>query len=232
MQNHSSLSENYAEEIYQDMLRETFGIPENNDADQTDEFADTVSFKNTRIDSEVADNFLVQKLINSLTAQLQAIIPGAFRIIAKPIQCLSYANLHSWSPGRSYFSLFELTGSSSVWILHLSRSVGEGLASLLHTESTNKNTSIFMNLAETDSMVYLEIGGLLRKLFDSILALWPKSDNLKVTRCRHILQLGFLPSSNQNEDYLILPFYLDNRVCSGDFHLIIPQRFLLESTDY
>jgi len=48
-----------------------------------------------------------------------------------------------------------------------------------------------------------------------------------VASCRHILQLGFLRDSVMDEEYIVLPFYLDNRECSGKFHLVFPHRYLL-----
>jgi len=68
---------------------------------------------------------------------------------------------------------------------------------------------------------------MLRKFFVSLLELWPKSDKLKVASCRHILLLGFLRDSVMDEEYIVLPFYLDNRECSGYFHLVFPHRYLL-----
>lgn len=117
--------------------------------------------------------------------------------------------------------------SNSVWILHFSRTVGEGLASLVHTKNSRNYTNIFNDLREADSITYLEIGEMLRKFFVSLLELWPKSDKLKVASCRHILQLGFLRDSVMDEEYIVLPFYLDNRECSGNFHLVFPHRYLL-----
>jgi len=129
-------------------------------------------------------------------------------------------------PGRSYFSLFEMQQSKSVWILHLSRSVGEGLASLAHSKNSRNYRNIYHDLREADSVIYLETAEMLRKLFGSLLELWPASDKLKVARCRHILQLGFLQGLAQDEEYVILPFYLDNKDCSGNIHLVLPQRYL------
>jgi len=68
---------------------------------------------------------------------------------------------------------------------------------------------------------------MLRDLFRSLLGLWPASDKLKVARCRHILQLGFLRSIAQDEEYVVLPFYLDNNECSGEINLVFPKRYLL-----
>jgi hypothetical protein len=178
-------------------------------------------------DSDSKDNLLAQRIVNTLTAQLQAILPGTFRITPLPEQCLSYANLHSWSPGRSYFSLFEMQQSKSVWILHLSRSVGEGLASLSHSKNSRIYSNIYHDLREADSVIYLETAEMLRRLFGSLLELWPASDKLKIARCRHILQLSFLQEVAQDVEYVVLPFYLDNKVCTGDIHLIFPQRHLL-----
>ena len=216
-----------SEDLYQEMIRDTFCMFEN------DISADTESFPGSgfsvQIDNNSAskDNLFVQSIVNTLTAQLQAFLPGAFRITPKPEQCLSYANLQSWSPGRSYFSMFEMKQSKTVWILHLSRSVGEGLASLVHNNNSRIYRNIYLDLNEADSVIYLEIGAMLRKLFGSLLELWPPSENLKVARSRHILQLGFLQGLSQDEEYVVFPFYLDNKDCSGDINLVFPQRFLL-----
>ena len=227
MQSQGSDKENNSEEIYQHMIEEVFDVPEVEKARSAKNFLG-VGFSNQILqDTKSIDNLLSQRLINTLTAQLQSVLPGAFRITTNPEQCLSCANLQSWSPGRSYYSLFEMKYTSSVWILHLSRSVGEGLASLAHQRNASENSNVFVDLREADSMIYLEIGELLRGVFTSIIELWPESEKLKVSRFRHILQLVFLNDSIQEDEYVIIPFHLANRECSGEFHLVFPQRHLL-----
>jgi len=161
-----------------------------------------------------------------MTAQLQVILPGAFRITPQPEQCLSYANLHSWSPGRSYFSLFKMKGSKNIWILHFSRSVGEGLAYLVNKTNFRSEINIFSDLREADSLIYLEIGEMLRNIFINFIELWNKIEKLEVSSCRHILQLGFIASVQYSDEYIVLPFNIDNNECSGDFHLIFPKKYL------
>ena len=219
--------ENNSEEIYQHMIEEVFDVPEVEKARTTKNFLGAGFSNQILQDTESIDNLLSQRLINTLTAQLQSVLPGAFRITTNPEQCLSCANLQSWSPGRSYYSLFEMKHSRSVWILHLSRSVGEGLASLAHQRNASENSKGFVDLREADSMIYLEIGELLRGVFTSIIELWPESEKLKVSRFRHILQLIFMNDSIQEDEYVIIPFQLDNRECSGEFHLVFPQKHLL-----
>ncbi|MDG1177456.1 MAG: hypothetical protein P8O73_04080 [SAR324 cluster bacterium] len=209
------------------MTLDTFGIPEIYKSQEEESFLGEGFSMQIGSDSDSKDNLLAQRIVNTLTAQLQSILPGTFRITPLPEQCLSYANLHSWSPGRSYFSLFEMQQSKSVWILHLSRSVGEGLASLSHSKNSRIYSNIYHDLREADSVIYLETADMLRRLFGSLLELWPASDKLKIARCRHILQLSFLQEVAQDEEYVVLPFYLDNKVCTGDIHLIFPQRHLL-----
>ncbi|MBS1254546.1 MAG: hypothetical protein MAG581_00341 [Deltaproteobacteria bacterium] len=227
MQLQDSDKEFDSEEIYQNMIRETFGDPGTKKTHGSESFLGAGFSKQIGQEIESIDNLLSQRLINTLTAQLQSILPGAFRITTNPEQCLSCANLHSWSPGRSYYSMFEMKHSKSVWILHLSRSVGEGLASLLQRRKSRDYSNIFKGLREADSLIYLEIGELLRNIFSSLIELWPKNEKLKVARCRHILQLVFLNDSDRDEEYVVIPFHLDNRECSGDFHLVFPQRYLL-----
>ena len=101
--------------------------------------------------------------------------------------------------------------------------------SLLHANQKNtpNKSNAFIDLQEADSLIYLEIVELLRGVFNSIIELWPKSEKLNVSRCRHILQLVFLNDSIQEDQYVIIPFQLDNRDCSGEFHLVFPQRHLL-----
>ena len=227
MQSQGPDKEKNSEEIYQHMIEEVFDVPEVEKAHATKNFLG-VGFSNQILQkAEPIDILLSQRLINSLTAQLQSVLPGAFRITTNPEQCLSCANLQSWSPGRSYYSLFEMKHTRSVWILHLSRSVAEGLASLAHQRNASENSNVFVDLREADSMIYLEIGELLRGVFTSIIELWPESEGLKVSRCRHILQLLFLSDSFEGDEYIIIPFHLDNRECSGEFHLVFPQRHLL-----
>jgi hypothetical protein len=209
------------------MIEEVFDVPEVEKARSKKKFLG-VGFSNQILqDTKSINNLLSQRLINTMTAQLQSVLPGAFRITTNPEQCLSCANLQIWSPGRSYYSLFEMKHTRSVWILHLSRSVGEGLASLVHQKNDPDKSNVFIGLREADSMVYLEIGELLRRVFNSIIEIWPEIEKLKVSRFRHILQLVFLNDSIQEDDYVIIPFQLDNRECSGEFHLVFPQRHLL-----
>ena len=227
MQSQGPDKENNSEEIYQHMIEEVFDVPEVEKARSEKNFLG-VGFSNQILqDTKSIDNLLYQRLINTLTAQLQSVLPGAFRITTNPEQCLSCANLKSWSPGRSYYSLFEMKHTRSVWILHFSRSVGEGLASLVHQRNAPDKSNVFIGLREADSLIYLEIGELLRGVFNSIIELWPESERLKVSRFRHILQLVFLNDSIQEDEYVIVPFQLDNRKCSGEFHLVFPQRHLL-----
>ena len=227
MQSQSPDKENNSEEIYQHMVEEVFDVPEVEKARSTKNFLGAGFSNQILQDTESINNVLSQRLINTLTAQLQSVIPGAFRITTNPEQCLSCANLQSWSPGRSYYSLFEMKHTRSVWILHLSRPVGEGLASLAYHRNTPEKSNVFIDLREADSFIYLEIGELLRGVFNSIIELWPESEKLKVTRFRHILQLVFLNDSIQEDEYVIIPFHLANRECSGEFHLVFPQRHLL-----
>ena len=227
MQSQGPDKENYSEEIYQRMIEEIFDVPDVEKSRTTKNFLGAGFSNQILQDTESIDNILSQKLINTLTAQLQSVLPGAFRITINPEQCLSCANLQSWSPGRSYFSLFEMKHTRSVWILHLSRSVGEGLASLAHHRNTPEKSNVFIDLREADSFIYLEIGELLRGVFNSIIELWPESEKLKVARFRHILQLFFLNDSIKEDEYVIIPFQLHNRECSGEFHLVFPQRHLL-----
>ena len=227
MQSQGSDKENYSEEIYQRMIEEIFDSPEVEKARATKNFLGAGFSNQILQDTESINILLSQRLINTLTAQLQSVLPGAFRITTNPEQCLSCANLQNWSPGRSYYSLFEMKNTKSIWILHLSRSVGEGIASLVNKRNTPHNKNAFIGLREADSLIYLEIGELLRGFFNSIIELWPESEKLNVSRCRHILQLVFLNNPIQEDEYVIISFQLDNRECSGEFHLVFPQRHLL-----
>ena len=229
MQNQIHDQETSSEEIYNKMIRDTFDVSEIYTSQEEDSFPGEGFSIQFGSESESKDNFLVQKIVNTLTAQLQDLLPGAFKISPLPKQCLSYANLHSWSPGRSYFSLFEMQHSKSVWILHLSRSVGERFASLSHSKNSKIYRNIYHNLREADSIIYLETAEMLRDLFGSLLELWPASDKLKVTRCRHILQLGFLRGIAQDEEYVVLPFYMENNECSGEINLVFPRRYLMHN---
>ena len=227
MQSQDPDKENYSEEIYQHMIEEVFNFSEYEKNPDTKNFLGAGFSNQIQQDTQSINNFFSQRLINIITAQFQSVIPGAFRITTNPKQCLSCANLQSWSPGRSYYSLFEMKQTKSVWILHLSRSVGEGLASLVHQRNSPDKRKDFFGLQEADSLIYLEIGQFLRGIFNNIIELWPENENLIVSRCRHILQLVFLNHSIQEDDYVIISFQLDNRECSGEFHLVFPQKHLL-----
>ena len=227
MQSQGPEKENSSEEIYQHMIEEVFNFSEFEKIRVTKHFLGAGFSNQIHQETRSIDNFFSQRLINTITAQFQSVLPGAFRITTNPEQCLSCANLKSWSPGRSYYSLFEMKHTKSAWILHFSRSVGEGMASLIHQRNVPEKNNIFINLREADSLIYLEIGELLRGVFNSIIKLWPESEKLNVSRCRHILQLVFLNNSIHEDDYVIIPFQLDNRECSGEFHLVFPQKHIL-----
>jgi len=227
MQSQGPDKENSSEEIYQHMIEEVFNFPKVEKTRETKNFLGAGFSNQIQQNTLSIDKFFSQKLINTVTAQFQSILPGAFRITTNPEQCLSCANLQNWSPGRSYFSVFEMKHTQSFWILHLSRSVGEGLASLVNQKNILFKSNAFIDLQEADSLIYLEIGELLRGVFNSIIELWPKNEKLNVSRCRHILQLVFINHSIHEDDYVIISFHLDNRECSGDFHLVFPQRHLL-----
>ena len=220
-----------SEDIYEKMTQDTFGVPKIYTGQEEENFFGEDFSIQIGIDSDSKDNLIVNRIVKTLTAELQDFIPGVFRITPLPKQCLSYANLHSWSPGRSYFSLFEMKKTKSVWILHLNRSAGEGLASLSHSKNSRIYNNIYHDLRDADSVIYLETAEMLRKLFNSLLELWPASDNLKVRRCRHILQLGFLKGVDQDEEYVVLPFYLENKVCTGEIDLVLPKLNLLNIAD-
>ena len=98
---------------------------------------------------------------------------------------------------------------------------------MVHQRNNPEKSNVFFGLREADSLIYLEIGELIRGVFNSIIGLWPESEKLKVSRFRHILQLVFLYDSIQEDEYVIIPFHLYNRECSGAFHLVFPQRHLL-----
>ena len=226
MQNQLDRKESNWEEIYQEMTRDAFGLFLKNESLAVKKLLESDLSENvdTLIDSKYES--FSQKLVNTFTAELQSILPGAFQITSQSIQCLSYANLHGWSPGRAYFSLFEMKKSKSIWILHLSRSVGEGLAYLVRKENFETEINIYSNLREADSLIYLEIGEILRKLFSSITKICPENEYSNFSRCRHILQLEFQKGIHLKEKYIIFPFQLKNSDCTGEFHMIIPAKYL------
>ena len=226
MQNQLDREESNWEEIYQEMTRDAFGLFPKDKSLEAEKVLQPKFSK--QIDNITASKYELfrQKLLNTITAEFQSILPGAFQITPQSIQCLSYANLHRWSPGRAYFSLFEMKKSKSVWILHLSRSLGEGIAYLVRKEDYGTEINIFSDLKEADSLIYLEIGQILRKWFANILKIWPKSENLSFSRCLHILQLGFQKGVRLKEEYIIFRFTLKNRHCKGDFNVIFPGKYL------
>ena len=226
MQNQIYKNFSSSEEIYQEMTRDAFGFSSKTKLFEADKFPGSNFFDKIDDFPESKHELFKHKLVNTITAELQVFIPGAFQITPQIEQCLSYANLHSWSPGRAYFSLFEMKKSKSIWILHFSRSVGEGLAQLIHKKKFGNGINLYDDLREADSLIYLEIGVTLRKLFSSMIKIWPEIENLDISRCRHILQLGFQTGLSLKEEYIIFPFHLKNKECSGEFHLIFPIIFL------
>jgi len=226
MQNQILKNDSSWEEIYQEMTRDAFGFSPEKKSFESEKLSGSDTSEKADSFTDTKHELFKNKLVNRITAELQFILPGAFQITPQIEQCLSYANLHSWSPGRAYFSLFEMKKNQSIWILHFSRSVGEGLAYLVHKENFGTEINIYDELREADSLIYLEIGEILRKLFASMIKVWPEIENLKVSRCRHILQLGFQTGVRLKEEYIIFPFYLKNKECSGEFHLIFPSKYL------
>ena len=230
MQNQLDRKESNWEEIYQEMTRDAFGLFPKDKSLEAEKVLQPKFSK--QVDNITASKYELfrQKLLNTITAEFQSILPGAFQITPQSIQCLSYANLHRWSPDRAYFSLFEMKKSKSIWILHLSRSVGEGLAFFLRKQNSNKGINIFSELSEADSLIYLEIGVMIRELFSSVIKIWPKNLDLDFSRCRHILQLGFQKGFHLHEKYYLFPFLVKNKDCSGDLNIIIPLKYLKKIT--
>ena len=112
MQSQRPDKENSSEEIYQHMIEEVFNFPEVEKTRPIKNFLGAGFSNQIQQNTISIDNFFSQKLINTVTAQFQSVLPGAFRITSNPEQCLSCANLQSWSPGRSYFSVFEMKHKS------------------------------------------------------------------------------------------------------------------------
>ena len=98
MQSQGSDKVNNSEEIYQHMIEEVFDVFEVEKTNATNNFLGAGFSNQILQDTKSIDNLLSQRLINTLTAQLQSVLPGAFRITTNPEQCLSCANLQSWSP--------------------------------------------------------------------------------------------------------------------------------------
>ena len=214
------------EDIYNKMTRDTFRDQDSFGSDNSEFLTGNNFSLQDKSHLNIQASFINDRIIHTLTVQLQDLLPGAFRIIPQPKQCLSYANLQDWSPGRSYFSVFEMKRTKSVWILHLSRSAGEGLASLSHKKYSRIYSNIYNDLNEADSVIFLETAEMLRKLFNSLLKIWPTNYKLKVDRCRHILHLAFLNGYLKDEPYTVLPFYLRNQFCNGQIQLVLPQKYL------
>ena len=231
MQNQIHKNDSSSEEIYQEMTRDAFGFSQGEKTFDSENLKGSESTESVVSFSELKYARFKQKIVNIISAELQIILPGAFQITPLVEQCLSYANLHSWSPGRAYFSLFEMKKSKSIWILHFSRPIGEGLAYLIHKKNFGTEINIYYDLREADSLIYLEIGEILRKLFASMIKLWAEIENLNVSRCRHILQLGFQAGVRLKEEYIIFPFHLKNKECSGEFNLIFPIKYLNNIVD-
>ena len=70
------------------------------------------------------------------------------------------------------------------------------------------------------------IGNNLINRFSNIIKIWPEIHNLSVSRCRHILQLGFQKGVRLKEEYIIFRFTLKNSHCKGDFNVIFPGKYL------
>ncbi len=216
------------DDFFQDMINETFDTSPKKDVPSAEKIYHT--------GSEIEAEPVCQKNINPFTktledvlkTQLQPHLPEPIQLSALPEECLSYANLKKLAPGRSYFSLFAVDKPDNIWVLHLERSVGEGLAYWVsQNKYAQKHAEIFKKLREADSMVFLEIGQIQKKIFEALLSSWPMVQNTKIVRTRHLLQLNHIHGVDPNEECVIQPFFLQNSVFKGKIHLVFPRQYIL-----
>ena len=93
MQNQIPDKVSSSEEIYNKIIRDTFDVPEIYTSQEEDSFSGKGFSMQIGRDSDSKDNFIVHKIVNTLTSQLLDFLPGAFKITPLPEQCRSYANL-------------------------------------------------------------------------------------------------------------------------------------------
>ena len=88
MQNQIHKNFSSSEEIYQEMTRDAFGFSSKTKSFEADKFTGSDFFDKLDNFPESKHELFKHKLVNTITAELQVILPGAFQITPQIEQCL------------------------------------------------------------------------------------------------------------------------------------------------
>ncbi len=133
---------------------------------------------------------------------------------------LPFSELAGLATGRSYFNLVSIEAPRSLWTMHCSRSLAEGLARqrLRQRRGWQKETDWLGEGAH--SAVFLEIGEFLRRSRDAMLEDWGVP--LAVSGYRPVLQPRFTREATPSDEYAVLSYQVESPEVSGDLHWAIP----------
>jgi hypothetical protein len=167
---------------------------------------------------------LLQTVENRWSQLLMQFLREPTRVRFAQHAVLPFEQLELLAPERSYFTLLQVNGLDSVWLLHCSREIAEGMASIRYQErqQSQRRKVSPPRLSEADSLVYVEIGGFLRQCAQEWIHCWRGHNRLSLSGFRHQLNLGKARNFPGQEAYLVLHFTLENRLFQGEGHLALP----------
>lgn len=142
------------------------------------------------------------------------------RVQLKQRKLLPFAELSGLATGRSYFNLVSIEEPRSLWTMHCSRSLAEGLAQQRLRKRYGSLENSELEDEGAHSAVFLEIGEFLRKARDAMLAGW--GGTLAVAGCRPVLRPRFTKEASPSDEYALLSYRVESPEVSGDLHWAIP----------
>ena len=148
------------------------------------------------------------------------------RVQLKQRKLLPFAELSGLATGRSYFNLVSIEEPRSLWTMHCSRSLAEGLAQQRLRKRYGSLENSELEDEGAHSAVFLEIGEFLRKSRDAMLEDW--GGPLVIAGYRPVLRPRFTKEASPSDEYALLSYRVESPEVSGDLHWAIPMNAILE----
>jgi hypothetical protein len=148
------------------------------------------------------------------------------RVQLKQRKLLPFAELSGLATGRSYFNLVSIEEPRSLWTMHCSRSLAEGLVQQRLRQRYGWLKDGELEGEGAHSAVFLEIGEFLRKSRDAMLEDW--GGPLVIAGYRPVLRPRFTKEASPSNEYALLSYRVESPEVSGDLHWAIPMNAILE----
>ena len=134
----------------------------------------------------------------------------------------SFSKLSEVSKEPSYFNLVKVDVPPSLWVLHGTRSLIEGMV--------EKDSAYFADdqveaprYRRAQSSVFLEVGEFFQKARNLMFQEW----GLEISGYRSLLRLGAIQGQSVSAEYALLSYQIESPVTSGTLHWAIPVNAVL-----